>query len=90
METSVRINKFELEAFLSELLQFARQYEKVLKQLDLAEANIQTIGEQIRQQINDQIRQRITKSSHALKQIRDAIMSMCVQTEEMLEGTVNE
>ena len=57
-DTSVRITKFELEAFLSALLQFTRQYEDVLKQLDLAEANIQTVGEQIKQQFNEEIKKK--------------------------------
>ena len=81
-EPSIRINKYELEAFLSELLEFTRRFKQVLVQLDATEAKVGVTSEQVRK--------KISKSSNALNQIGDAITNMCIQTEEQLGGTVNE
>jgi Asp-tRNA(Asn)/Glu-tRNA(Gln) amidotransferase C subunit len=80
LEQSVRISKSELEAFLSELTDFIKRYERVLSDLDLARAK----EDAVRNDMREDIERRMSKSREALTQIRRSIDKLCEQTEEIL------
>lgn len=82
MEPAVRISRSEMEAFLSDILEFTNKYELVLNELDMAHTKLEGIRERIRQYMS--------RSAETLRQMRDAIEKMCRRTEDMLEESLSE
>jgi uncharacterized protein YutD len=71
-----KVNRDELEAFLSEFSEFVKRYELISNELNLAQIKIEGLHERTKQQV--------ARSREALRQVEGAVNKLCDETEEFL------
>jgi uncharacterized protein YutD len=71
-----KVNRNELETFLSEFSEFVKRYELISNELNLAQIKIEGLHERTKQQV--------ARSREALRQVEGAVNRLCDETEEFL------